>query len=308
MRRARGFAILSLLACLAAPAWAAERSGVWNTTSTHQDIFIPPTFWQSRFFLALCALALLAASWLIYRVRLQAIAARIRSGLNERLAERERIARELQDTLLQGVQGLILRFQLIAEDLPKDQPQRATMEEALDTADNLLGEARSRVQDLRATDLSGDLEPMLATLVERRRGAGLAPIGIFVEGRPRPLERIAGDELLLIVDEALANAQRHADATCIEIQVRFAFTRLGVAVVDDGKGIEPDILRRGGRPGHFGLAGMQERAHRLKGRIRLGSGPGCGTRVSISIPAHTAYEPGAPWFGPAKFLGRFAHG
>lgn len=287
---------------------AANDDGVWNTTGAAMAITIPPMFWQTSWFMALCIAAAAVASWFLYRVRLHAVTARIRSGLGERLAERERIARELHDTLLQGVQGLILRFQLIAEELPKTQPQRASMEAALDTADEVLGQARDRVQDLRMTDLEGgDLEAALAKIARADGADGWPPIGVFVDGEARPLERIAGDELIQIISEALSNARRHARAACIEIRVRFGSRHLSVSVIDDGEGMAPDVLQEG-RPGHFGLTGMRERARRIQARIRLESTQGQGTRVLIVTPGRVAYalKPRRPWV--AGVLRRFAGG
>jgi signal transduction histidine kinase/ligand-binding sensor domain-containing protein len=266
---------------------AANDDGVWNPTGATMSITIPPMFWQTGWFVALCFLAFAVGSWFLYRLRLHTVTARIRSGLGERLAERERIARELHDTLLQGVQGLILRFQLIAEELPRNRPQRGSMEAALDAADEVLGQARDRVQDLRMTDLEGgDLEAALAKLA-LDDAAGDPPTGVFVEGVARPLERIAGDELIQIVREALSNARRHAKARCIEIRVRYAH-RLTVSVIDDGDGMPAEVVRDG-RPGHFGLTGMRERARRIQARIKVESAPAAGTRILITTPGRVAY-------------------
>jgi len=273
---------------------AANDDGVWNTTGASLDVTVPPTFWQSRLFLVLCLLVFAAMIWGLYRVRLRAVTARIRTRMNERIAERERIARELHDTLLQGVQGLILRFQLIVEDLPREQPQRAPLERALDAADEALGQARDRVLDLRAADRAEDLEAALSKLTQARGGEGGPPVGVFVEGAPRALDEIAADEVLAIVGEAVANARAHAGAGCIEVRVAFGSRRLTVAVVDDGRGMAPDILREGGRHRHFGLAGMRERARTLSGRLAIESPPGGGTRIVVTIPARTAYSP-RPW-------------
>ncbi|MBI1682698.1 sensor histidine kinase [Caulobacter hibisci] len=268
--------------------------GVWNTMGASLEVTVPPTFWQSRLFFVLCLLAFAVATWLLYRVRLRTVTERIRARMNERLAERERIARELHDTLLQGVQGLILRFQLLVEDLPREQPQRAPLEQALDAADEVLGQARDRVLDLRAVDRAEDLEVALSKLAQAHGREGGAPVGVFVEGAPRPLDEIAGEEVLAIVGEAVANARAHAGAGCIEIRVVFGPRRLIVSVVDDGRGIAPEILRDGGRAGHFGLAGMRERARTLSGRFKVDSQPGAGTRITVTVPARTAYAP-RPW-------------
>jgi signal transduction histidine kinase/ligand-binding sensor domain-containing protein len=281
----------------------ANDDGIWNTTGASLDITVPPTFWQSRWFLSLCLLAFMAATWLLYRARLGAVTARLRSHMNERIAERERIARELHDTLIQGVQGLILRFQLITEDLPRDQPQRAALENALDDADEVLGQARDRVLDLRVAERTEDFEAALSKLAQGQDRGGGPPVSVFFDGPPRALDEIASDEVLRIVGEALANARAHAQAGHIEIRVQFAARRLTVSVVDDGQGVAQDILRDGGRPGHFGLAGMRERARAVHGRLVLDSQAGAGTRVILTIPARAAYAP-RPWSSWRELLAR----
>jgi signal transduction histidine kinase/ligand-binding sensor domain-containing protein len=286
----------------------ANDEGVWNNVGAALDVTVPPTFWQTRWFMAMGLLAFMVAIWFAYRVRLAIVTDRIRSRMNDRIAERERIARELHDTLLQGVQGLILRIQLIVEDLPRGQPQRIPLEQALDAADEVLGEARDRVLDLRATERTEDLEARLGKLVRDQGPVLGASVGVFVGGTPRELDEIAGDEVMRIVGEALANARSHAKAGCIEIRVKFGVRRLIVSIVDDGEGISPDILREGGRPGHFGLAGMRERARALSGRLSVDTPPGGGTGVTVTIPARVAYVP-RPLLSWRKLLsGKLWHG
>lgn len=102
----------------------------------------------------LCLLVWTWGGWLVFRHRLQIETARIRAGLGERQVARDEIAHDLHDSLLQSVQGLILRFQLIAEEIPGDRPERASMEAALDEAEELLRASRDQLQGLRTRDLS----------------------------------------------------------------------------------------------------------------------------------------------------------
>lgn len=268
---------------------AANNDGVWNAAGATLEFEIPPTFLQSWPFKLLCGAGALGLLWAAYAMRVRVLGGRIRLRMAERLAERERIARELHDTLIQGVQGLILRFQLIANDLPDGQAQQEPLEQALDTADAVLGEARDRVLDLRATDRSETLESELAKIAHD--GASGPRVGVFVDGMPRAVDSHAKDEVLGIVSEAVANARAHAEAACIEIRVAFGPRRLSVSVVDDGRGIAPELLREGGRPGHFGLAGMRERARAVRGRLSIESNPDAGTAVTLTIAARHAYAP-----------------
>src|ERR1700729_1816818 len=110
---------------------------------------------------------MLASLWFTHRLRLQQIAGRFNARLQERLDERERIARELHDTLLQGVQGLTLKLQSFAEQMPAEQPARKLMEQARDRADEVLAEGRDRVRNLRAAQASDVLSDVLAAAADR---------------------------------------------------------------------------------------------------------------------------------------------
>lgn len=268
---------------------AANGDGAWSSTGVVLEFQIRPTFVQGWPFKLLCSVALLGILSFAYAMRMRTVARHIRSRMTERIAERERIARELHDTLIQSVQGLILRLQLIAEDMSPGEAQRLPLERALDSADAVLGQARDRVLNLRAADRIEELEAALGALANDHQGS--VPIDVFVNGRPRAVSQTVTDELIRIVGEALVNARAHAAADCVEIQIRFGWWRLSVSVVDGGRGIEPELLRNGGRPGHFGLAGMRERARAIHGRLEIDSKPGGGTNVRVTIPARIAYFP-----------------
>jgi signal transduction histidine kinase/ligand-binding sensor domain-containing protein len=270
---------------------AANEDGVWNNAGATLNFTIPKTFVQTYLFKALCALVLAILAWLVFRLRLRVVARQIRARMGERLAERERIARELHDTLLQGVQGLILRFQLVAEDLTDKQADRASLERVLDDADNFVGEARDRVRELRMSPTGGDLEGALDKLQQAGSAFGAAAITRETVGTPRNLDPTACDEIAQIVREALSNAAQHAGASSITIRSIYRPLALRVVVADNGGGIPPDILRDG-REGHFGLKGMRERARRLEGRVQIESDANTGTRVTIKAPGGVVFETG----------------
>ena len=265
---------------------AANNDGVWNATGAKLDFEIAPTFVQTRAFLVLSLIGAAATAWLLYSLRLRQMSARIRAGLEERLGERERIARELHDTLLQGFQGLMLRFQAATERIPADQPARAMMEAALDQADTVLVEGRDSVRGLRppaARDLS---EVFLA--VAGRAGDHAVKFEVIVEGRPRSLHPVVAAEITRIGSEAIVNAFRHAGATRIDVSIGYHRNTLTLKVVDDGQGIDEAILEAG-RKGHFGLTGMRERAVLIRGEFGLTSRIGAGTEVALTVPARFAY-------------------
>jgi signal transduction histidine kinase/ligand-binding sensor domain-containing protein len=273
---------------------AANDNGVWNEAGATVEFTIPPTFIQSKYFLALCASIVLALLWLAYRLRMAQVAGRIRTRLEERMGERERIARELHDTLLQSVQGLVLRFQSVANKMPPDGPARGQLESALARADDIIAEGRDRVQDLRGASDKGDLPELLK---ERAVAAGFDPaigVRIVVEGRQRPLDPLVAVELGRIVDEALFNVCRHANASAVEIVVRFGNRQLGVEIRDDGVGMPPDVVAQGHKPGHFGLVGMRERAERIGCSLSIDSRTGMGCAITMTLPARLAFADHAP--------------
>lgn len=273
---------------------AANQDGIWNRQGASVEIVIPPTFVQSRWFLALCVMLALFLLFLAYRLRVAQVAAKIRNGLEERMAERERIARELHDTLLQSVQGLVLRFQSVANKMPPEASNRAHLEAALDRADEIMAEGRDRVQDLRIADNSQNLPELL----KQRAAAVLfdpeVSLRIVVEGKSRPVHPLVSVELGSIASEALFNIARHAHAKSIEIVVRFGVRHLAVEIRDDGVGLAREVIEEGHKPGHFGLIGMRERAERIGSSFSLDSYPGLGTAVSMTLPARLAYSDQAP--------------
>jgi signal transduction histidine kinase len=270
---------------------ASNNNGNWSTPGASVHFIIRPTFYQTTEFYALCLLMCLALSTALYKVRMRQISAHVRARLEERLAERERIARELHDTLLQGVQGLMLRFQAVTNRIPERERARGLMEQALERADELLEESRARVKDLRASTSSVvELAQALAAEGEQLALAHPVPFRASTEGTPRELHPIVREEALLLGREALANAFRHANASQIEADVFYGETELRMRVRDNGSGIDQALLDGGGRVGHWGLLGMRERAKRLSAHLDIWSTQGAGTEIDLRVPAAVAYR------------------
>jgi signal transduction histidine kinase/streptogramin lyase len=268
---------------------AANEDDVWNGNGSTVDFTIPPTFLQSRWFLVLCVLLAGGLLWIAYRLRIANVEGRMRRQLAVRLSERERIARELHDTLLQSVQGLILRFQTVANRMSADERSKAHLEEALKRADEVFAEGRDRVQDLRLAEGASNFAELLR---ERAAEAGFDPsfpIRIIVEGRTRRMHPIVSAELARIAGEALFNVVRHARANSAEITVRYSARQLALEIRDDGIGFSDEVLEKGQKPGHFGLVGMRERAERIGGTFAIVSRSGRGSAVTISVPARFAF-------------------
>lgn len=270
---------------------AANNDGVWNETGAAIGFTIPPAFHQTRWFYAACALACVGLLTAVYRLRMRQVSIQVRDRLEARLAERERIARDLHDTLLQGMQGLIWRFQAAANRIPSGDPARTMIEQSLDRADRLLGESRDKVKDLRpATSDVADLAQALAVEGEQLSKLHSAKFTVSVQGSSREIHPIVREEALLISREAISNAFRHAHADSIECELTYGDIALHVRIRDDGQGVDSAILEAGQRPGHFGLIGMHERAKKLGAHIEVWSKPEAGTEIDLRIPAAVAYK------------------
>lgn len=271
---------------------ASNNDGVWNNTGASLSFAIAPAFYQTRWFYGLCALACLMVLRLLYVLRIRQVTAQLHGRLEERLAERERIARELHDTLLQSVQGLVLRFRAAVSRLPQQEPARPALEKALDRADDVLIEGRDRVKYIRSSP-SGDLDlpQAIAATGEELAAEQPARFRSTVEGAPRTLHPIVREEAMFIAREALTNAFRHSGARQIEAEVSYGHSELRVRIRDDGRGIDVDVVREGGREGHWGLLGMRERAKKIHATLTVWSRPGAGTEIDVHLPAHIAYAP-----------------
>jgi len=272
---------------------AANNDGVWNEVGASLPLVIAPRYYQTFWFRVLCIVLGVSLVWIAYLLRLRQLSAQIRERLQERHRERERIARELHDTLIQSVQGLILRFHAVAESLGREAPSHAAMERVLQRADDVMGEARDRVLDLRAP-LPGDLPDMLAELGEELVPDHAADLRMVVDGDARSLDPLVCDEVYRIAREAVLNAFQHARAGHVAIELVYATDVLIVRIRDDGVGIPREILHAGSRSGHWGLAGMRERAQRVGATLDLHSIAGAGTDVVLRVPGDVAFRDPPP--------------
>jgi signal transduction histidine kinase len=111
-----------------------------------------------------------------------------------------------------------------------------------------------------------------------------------VEGRPRDLDPIVVEETFAIGREALLNALAHSGGVHMEMEIAYDPRQFRLRIRDDGRGVDPEILRQGGRSGHWGIQGMRERALRIGARLEIWSRPAAGTEVELTVPAATAYR------------------
>jgi signal transduction histidine kinase/ligand-binding sensor domain-containing protein len=268
---------------------AANNDGVWSETDAQLQLTILPAFYQTGWFRALCvvgAVGLLCLMFVLYTWQLKS---RLRGRMEERMIERERIARELHDTFLQSVQGLMLRFQAAMEKIPESEPARQLMSNALSRADRVLIEGRDRVSELRAGHRNEDLP-----LALQGKGAELAQVfgasfSLTVEGAPCPLRPPVAEEVERIAGEALTNAFRHARASQISVQIQYAPDSFSMRISDDGAGFEVVAWNDGGQRRHWGLLGMRERARKIRAQLEIASRPGQGTTVKLQVRGGIAF-------------------
>jgi signal transduction histidine kinase/ligand-binding sensor domain-containing protein len=261
---------------------ACNNDGLWNDAGATLDFVVPPTIYQTIWFQVALGLLGLGLVWLLLRLRIRQLTADIQSRMAERLGERERIARELHDTLLQGFHGLLLRFQVVNQLIRKDEKAHSIMDDAMNRADQLMSESRERIRDLRGeTGAIAALPEALSAIGEERRTEESIGFRLVVEGAPRQLDPMIRDEMYLIGREAIANALSHSLGSMVEVEINYDSSGVRLRVRDDGKGIPAEILRSGGKAGHWGLSGMQERAIRIGGHFRIWNRAGAGTEVEL---------------------------
>jgi len=266
---------------------ASNNSGVWNEAGAAFDFSIAPAYYQTAWFQALCVAAFLALLWGLYRYRLHQIAREFNVRLEERVGERTRIARDLHDTLLQSFQGLMLRLQVVDDLLPHGKA-KDELEKTLDRADQAIAEGRTAVYDLRSSaTTTNDLAHAVTEVGNELAVPGAATFRLMVEGPARDLHPIIRDEVYRIARESLRNAFSHAQAHHIEAELIYA-DRFRLRIRDDGHGIAPEILEEG-RPGHYGLPGMRERAKQIGAKLTIWSGGGSGTEIELNIEGPIAY-------------------
>jgi len=278
---------------------AANADGVWNRTGATVALTIAPLFYQSWWFRLIVVLLVATLMALLLRARERVRAERTHNLIAAQVAERERIARELHDTLLQGVQGLILRFQAVANILPPGGRAQRLMEAALERGDDVLVESRDKVRALRGAERSRTLPEMLRSIADQV-GDGLT-VAVVELGDVEAICDPVVDELAAIAREALANIVRHANARKATMSIAFTRRALILTIEDDGRGFDPEVLRSGRLQGHFGLPGMRERAHALSATLSLANRETEGAVVTVSVPRRVAFA------RSGSFLQRLVH-
>jgi len=204
--------------------------------------------------------------------------------LEERVRERTRIAQELHDTLLQGLLSATLQLCVVNDCLPADSPAKPALSRILELMRRGISEGRAVLQGLRsATVTTTNLEQALSDFVKELAPEDAVRLRIVVMGRPKELRPGTQGQVFLMMREALLNALRHSQATCVEAEMEYRPKKLRVVVRDNGIGTDPRLLQSG-RGSHWGMTGIRERAEHIRAELRVWSKLGEGTEVEISLP------------------------
>ena len=260
---------------------AANNDGLWNTTGASLEFDLEPHFYQTFWFYALAVLAAAATVFLILRRRL----VRAEREFNAVLGERNRIAREIHDTLAQGYVGISVQLEVLAELLRLKKVEAA--EKQLDTTRGFvregLADARQSIWALRSQDSGENTLPVkMRRLVESAAGEGYeARFNLF--GAYRPMSAEAEQEFLRVAQEAIHNVNKHAAARRLTVRLEYLSNEIALEVEDDGRGFDASRAQDS-PPGHFGLTGMLERAAAIGGTLEVTSVPGAGTTVRLTTP------------------------
>jgi signal transduction histidine kinase/streptogramin lyase len=257
---------------------ARANDGDWGVNESAISFRLLPRFYQTYWFYLLLALALGLSVYAFYRWRVRQVEAQF----NAVLGERNRIAREIHDTLAQGFVAVSLQLELLARKLA-DSPDsvRNLVLQTRSLVQSSLEEARRSIWELRSqgSDVADFRSRLSSAATDIAKRAGLN-VQFSVLGTYRALPEKIESELLKIGQEAVTNVVRHADAKQVKIDLAYEEKKVRMTITDDGRGFE-GAVNASGPEGHFGLRGMRERATHIGAQFAVKSRPGEGTRIDV---------------------------
>jgi signal transduction histidine kinase len=257
---------------------ARANDGTWNKDEAVVAFRLLPRFYQTYWFYALLGTGFALSIYAFYRWRVSQVEAQF----NAVLAERNRIAREIHDTLAQGFVAVSLQLELLGRKL-ENAPDgaRDLVRQARELVQSSLEEARRSIWELRSQGSeTGDFRARLSKMAaEATRRSGVK-VQFQVLGTYRALPEAIESELLKIGQEAVTNVVRHAQANQLKIDLAYEGKKVRMTIADDGRGFE-GAVNSSGPEGHFGLRGMRERAAQIGAALHVKSRLGEGTEVDI---------------------------
>jgi signal transduction histidine kinase len=268
---------------------AANNDGLWNEDGASLVLEIAPAWYQTNAFWVLCIVASGLAMWTLSQLRIRQVARSLNARFDERLAERTRVAREIHDTLLQTVQGT----KMVADTALSRPDDIDTLRHAMGQVSTWLGQAsaegRAAISALRAsTTETNDLADALRRAIEDCRRQAPIDATLSVLGTAREMHPVVRDEIYRMAYEAVRNACTHSEGSRLTVELTYG-QDLVVRVTDDGIGLDPAVADAG-KQGHFGLAGMRERAARIGAKLTIASASNTGTEVVIAVPGRVVFR------------------
>jgi ligand-binding sensor domain-containing protein len=257
--------------------------GSWSEPGLSFSVHIRRPWWDAPLMRLAYFSALALIAWLSYTFRVEQLKTIFRTRLEARLAERTRMAREVHDTILQGLQGLVLYFSSATLLISDDDPQKALFTSAIERAESSLADGRDAVHEMRISPIG------LAELPKaiEKFGSGLSPIrGEEYIVISRSIIGDLGfdvDEVFQILKEAVRNAFRHANGTRIVVTFNPEATGLEITVADNGIGFPLHVLSGNYIPRHWGIRGIQERAAAIGASVVFSNPPAGGALMTVRL-------------------------
>ena len=287
---------------------SATARGAWKEPGTSLQVVVLPAWWATWWFRATYAALLVVAIWIAYVLRVRQLSRQLTVRMQERVNERTRIARELHDTVLQGLASASLQLEVVDRQIPDDSTAKPLVQRISQMMRQVMDEGRHTVRGLRLRHSEEEsLERALTQISNDLAAPRKAKYQVVVEGAACPLRALVRDEIYRIGGEALVNAFRHAGASVVETVLEYGRDHFRLLVRDDGQGIDPEVVTGGGREGHFGLSGLRERAAKIGARLKVRTAPAVGTEIDLLVPAAAAFEHPAhrgPMYWIAKLYSR----
>jgi signal transduction histidine kinase/ligand-binding sensor domain-containing protein len=264
---------------------AVNREGLGDSHPAVLRFTLQPFFWQTNWFRALAVLLIAGILIEVTRRRTRIRAERLNMRFQERVAERERIASQIHDTVIQDLTGATLKLELIGfQVIENPQHAQGSVETLTTQMREMVTRSRNMVSNLHSAAMAQySLIEILRHAEAEFRVAECPAFELSSQGEPTPIHPLVRDEVYRICREALANAFRHSNATLITVRVHFLENAVHVQVGDNGRGISEEV-RLQGRPGHFGLRGMATHAQRIGATLTITSAPEAGTTVMLQVP------------------------
>jgi len=244
-----------------------------------------PHLYRTGWFLGACAIVLLFSVFLGYRLRLRQVHERFEGVLEER----NRIAREMHDTVIQGCVSASALLEAIVSMEPESRgPHRELLDSARNQIRITVDEARQAVWNLRQKGTSSpEITQLLGNMAQQVSRASRVPVRFETSGNPPALDRTVEYVLLMVAREAVSNAVHHGQPKEVCVRVSFDGDTMRMQVTDNGRGFQvAEVL--GNQESHFGLLGMRERIEHLGGHFEIESAPGEGTKLCVDLPVHPA--------------------